>query len=207
MSIASIVLVASAILVVGFLGGLLVGGLGTTLNGIAFLSLPVLIVGFLIGWLLEWIIDNQYRRMREMEQAKSTNEPTPAQRVSTGNEIAELTETLKAILAEREQQLDELRADLKTQRLAYDQLQEEFNHYAASHPDDLTVINGIGRVFQSKLRDVGYSTYSQLARASAEQVRADLGLKDWQQNDPAEWIAQANVILNKKRQDEANNES
>jgi len=206
MSITKIVLIALAILVVGFLGGLLVGGLGTTLSGIAFLSLPVLIIGFLIGWLLEWVIDNQYRRMREVEQAKSTNEPTPAQRVSTGNEIAELTETLKELLGQREQELDSLRADLKTQRLAYDQLEDEFNHYASAHPDDLTVIDGIGRVFQWKLRDAGYSTYTQLARASADQVRADLGIKEWQQNNPAEWIAQANIILNKRRQNEEDDE-
>jgi predicted flap endonuclease-1-like 5' DNA nuclease len=190
-----------AILVIGFLAGLLVGGVGTTLSGIAFLSLPVLIVGFLIGWILEWIIDNQHRRMREAEQKASTG-ASVGRPASTDSEIAELTETLKEILADREQELDGLRVDLESLRVAYDRLGDEFDRYAATHPDDLTVIKGIGRVYQWKLRDAGYSTYTQLARADADQVRADLEIKAWQRSDPAAWIAQAQALIERHRQTE-----
>ena len=63
MSIALVTLLSLAILVVGFMVGWLVGGIGATLSSVAFLALPVLVIGFPNGWLVEWIIDNQYRRM------------------------------------------------------------------------------------------------------------------------------------------------
>jgi predicted flap endonuclease-1-like 5' DNA nuclease len=65
MSIVLIALVSLAILVVGFLAGLVVGGVGPALGSFALFSIPLLVAGFCVAWVVEWIIDNQYRRMRE----------------------------------------------------------------------------------------------------------------------------------------------
>ena len=190
MSIVIVTLLSLAILVVGFLVGWLVGGIGTGLTSIAFLALPVLVIGFLIGWLVEWIIDNQYRRMRELGQSGPVYVPGPA----SDSDLNELARTVKEVIAEREQEVDELQTKLETQEMNYDHLQAEFDRYAATHPDDLTVIKGIGRIYQWKLRDAGISTYSQLASTSSERVREVLQAQNWQKLDPQGWIDQAKSL-------------
>jgi predicted flap endonuclease-1-like 5' DNA nuclease len=195
MSIVLVTLLSLAILVVGFLVGWLVGGIGTTLSSIAFLALPVLVIGFLIGWLVEWIIDNQYRRMRELGQAGPVAVPMAVPSAPSGSEITELAQTLKDVLSEREDEVNALRAGLEAQEVKYDQLRDEFDHYAATHPDDLTVIKGVGRIYQWKLRDAGYSTYAQLAEADADRLRGMLEIRSWQRTDPQSWIDQAKNLL------------
>jgi predicted flap endonuclease-1-like 5' DNA nuclease len=193
MSVVVVTLLSCAILVVGFLVGWLVGGLATGLSAIAFMALPVLVIGFLIGWLVEWIIDNQYRRLREMGQVASVQTvPLPA---SDGGQVAELIGTIKEVLGEREQEVDELRADLEKQEALVDRLKEEFEAYAATHPDDLTVIKGIGRIYQWKLRDAGVNTYKALANANPNRLREMLQIKTWQKVDLAGWIDQARALV------------
>jgi predicted flap endonuclease-1-like 5' DNA nuclease len=192
MSIVRIALASLAILVVGFLGGLLVAGVGTTLGSVALLSLPVLIVGFLVGWLVEWIIDSQYSRMRELQQqgeAAQAVEPAPSPGVN------ELAGAFNDVLEERERQIQDLRAQLKAQESRYFHLKVTFDEYVATHPDDLTVIKGIGGTYQRKLRDAGIRTYARLAQADAQQVRKVLGIGSGQATDPQEWINQAKALI------------
>jgi predicted flap endonuclease-1-like 5' DNA nuclease len=202
MSIALVTLLSLAILVVGFLVGWLVGGIGTTLSSVAFLALPVLVIGFLIGWLVEWIIDNQYRRLRELGQASGpVAVPVPVAGASAAPpaDISELTQMLRGVLSEREIEMGGLRENLEQQAQKYDQLRARFEQYAATHPDDLTVVKGIGRIYQWKLRDAGYSTYGQLAEADADEIRQILDVKSWQKTDPQSWIEQAKTLI--KRDD------
>lgn len=56
--------------------------------------------------------------------------------------------------------------------------------------DDLTVIDGIGPTFASRLQDAGITTYAELANLSVEQVREITHVAEWQAN-PSEWIASA----------------
>ncbi len=57
--------------------------------------------------------------------------------------------------------------------------------------DDLTRVNGIGPVFQSRLRAAGIHTYAQLAAADAATVRAAVAAADWQKIEPQRWIEEA----------------
>ena len=102
--------------------------------------------------------------------------------------------TFKELLDEREAEVQKLRARLEEQEARYDALQEEFEAYMASHPDDLTAIKGIGRIYQWKLRDGGISTYAQLAQATPEQIRQIIDAPAWRKLDPESWIAQAKVL-------------
>jgi predicted flap endonuclease-1-like 5' DNA nuclease len=190
MNIVVVALVSLAILVVGFLGGLLVAGVGTTLGGVALLALPVLTVGFLIGWLVEWVIDNHNNRMREMQRQETVQAP---QTVSSPD-VSELAEAFNQVLEERESQIHDLRAQLKAQESRYFHLKVTFDEYVATHPDDLTVIKGIGGTYQRKLREAGYRTYARLAQADVQQLRKVLGVSSGQPVDPQEWIDQAKAL-------------
>lgn len=192
MSIVRIALASLAILVVGFLGGLLVAGVGTTLGGVALLSLPVLMVGFLVGWLVEWIIDSQYNRAREVQRQE---EAAHARQADPSPGVSELAGAFNEVLEEREQQIQDLRTQLKAQESRYFHLKVTFDEYVATHPDDLTVIKGIGGTYQRKLRDAGFRTYARLAQADARQLRKALGMGSGQTADPQEWIDQAKALV------------
>ena len=191
MNIVVVATVALAILIVGFLGGLLVAGVGTTLGSVALLSLPVLIIGFLIGWLVEWIIDSQNNRMREMQR----QETAQALQTAPSADVTELAEAFNKVLEEREGQIHDLRAQLKAQEARYFHLKVTFDEYVATHPDDLTVIKGIGGTYQRKLREAGYRTYARLAQADVQQLRKVLGVASGQPVDPQEWIDQAKALI------------
>lgn len=191
MNIVVVATVALAILIVGFLGGLLVAGVGTTLGSVALLSLPVLIIGFLIGWLVEWIIDSQNNRMREMQR----QETAQVLQTAPSADVTELAEAFNKVLEEREGQIHDLRAQLKAQEARYFHLKVTFDEYVATHPDDLTVIKGIGGTYQRKLREAGYRTYARLAQADVQQLRKVLGVASGQPVDPQEWIDQAKALI------------
>jgi predicted flap endonuclease-1-like 5' DNA nuclease len=195
MSIVLVTVLSLAILVVGFVVGWLVGGIGATLSSLAFLSLLTLVVGFLVGWLVEWVIDSQYRRIRELSQpaASAQSEAGPGSAV----EAADMAQTIRQMFYEREEEVDGLRQDLRQQEARYDVLEEQFEQYVTSHPDDLTAIRGVGRIFQWKLRDGGYSTFAQLAGADADQLRQLLDIRPWHKADPQEWIDQAKGLAHR----------
>ena len=197
MSVVVVTLLSLAILVVGFLVGWLVGGLATGLSAIAFMALPVLVIGFLIGWLVEWIIDNQYRRMRELGQVTPSPQLVSSPPPAAGREVTELIGTIKEVLGEREKEVTDLRTELEDQEAAVEQLREEFDAYAATHPDDLTVVKGVGRIYQWKLRDAGINTYKALAASEPDRLREILEVKPWQKVDPASWIEQARALLDR----------
>ena len=59
---------------------------------------------------------------------------------------------------------------------------------AAPELDDLELINGIGPVYSSKLAEMGITTFSGLAAASAEEIVGKLGTAE---SRVADWIDQA----------------
>ena len=224
MSAILVTLLSAAILVVGFLVGWWVGGIGTTLSGVAVLALPVLIIGFLIGWLVEWILDNQYRRM----QGQGTGTAT-ASSVSQDDGVFVLGQTLKEVISEREREIGELRAELENRESQYGELEAElenresrygelevelgnresrygeleaeFERYTGTHPDDLTAIKGIGRIYQWKLRDAGYATYAQLAKVDPDVLRKVLDMEEWQSTELQAWIDQAQLLLERPEEE------
>lgn len=57
--------------------------------------------------------------------------------------------------------------------------------------DDLTVLNGIGKVFAQRLNEAGVNTFADLAKLSPDRLREITQAKDWQKIDPQAWIDQA----------------
>ena len=188
--IALVTLLSLALLLVGFAVGWWVGEVGAEVSSVAMLSLPVLVVGFIVGWLVEWVIDNQYRRIR----AGHKQESMPEADVSP-SQVGELVHAVQSTLSEREEEVDQLRAELDQQGSRFEQLRASFDHYASTHPDDLTVITGVGRIYQWKLRDAGISTFAQLASTTPEYIEQSLQIKGWQNVDPASWIEQAGKLI------------
>ena len=102
-----------------------------------------------------------------------------------------MEQNLTAAITAFEEDLRQLRDQLSAVNGRFDRLQDKFESYQRTHPDDLTVIKGIGLVYQWKLRDIGVGSYQQLATADPEQLRRMLDIKNWQRVNIASWIEQA----------------
>jgi predicted flap endonuclease-1-like 5' DNA nuclease len=159
------------------------------------IGLLLLIVGVIIGFISEWLIDEAYRRNRELRRQLGERSGTPVLLgaspgpVNQGDETA--SETLADFLRQRDEELRDLRDKLGAMDGQVDKLQNEFEAYQQTHPDDLTVIKGVGPVYQWKLRDIGVGSYKQLATADPDQLRRMLDIKNWQRVDIQAWIDQA----------------
>lgn len=64
---------------------------------------------------------------------------------------------------------------------------------------DLEAIEGIGPIFARRLNDSGIHTISEVAKASPDRLAEFAGLKPWQKEDSAEWIAEAKRLLAQAR--------
>lgn len=189
------VVVAAIFLIIGFVLGSLIG-LNNLQGGL--LVVAGLAFGLALGILIDWLIEEAIRRNRELiHQIETTRQlPAPAAAAPAGlivsgesNEVA--SQALADVLRQRDNELAELRARLTKADGELDKLRDDFEAYTRTHPDDLTVIRGIGPVFQWKLRDIGVNTYQELASADKDQLRRMLGIKEWQRVDVEGWIAQA----------------
>lgn len=155
----------------------------------------LLVAGVLIGFISEWLIDEAYRRNRELRQQLNEQSHRPVFSQARGdnggqeNELA--SETLADFLRQRDEELSQLRDRLNSMNDRFGRLQDEFETYQQTHPDDLTVIKGIGPVYQWKLRDIGISSYKHLAQADPDQLERMLDIKNWQRANVASWIDQA----------------
>lgn len=119
---------------------------------------------------------------------------------SQGQEIA--AQTLAEFLHQRDSDLKALREEIndmhqqmQTVRNKTDQeiqaVRAEFDAYVQTHPDNLTVIKGIGPVYQRKLHDLGINSFKQLAEADPDKLRRQLDIKNWQKVNIEDWIAQS----------------
>ena len=190
MGMALVTLLSLAILAVGFMVGWWVGTASASVGSFALLALPVLLFGFAVGWLVEWVIDERYHRARRTREGATEGGDEP----SKGHVILP-TESEQSALTAREEEVDRLRAELEEQETRFEQLRARFDRYASTHPDDLTEITGIGRVYQWKLREAGISTFAQLASTTAEHIEQALQIKGWQNVDPASWIEEAQALI------------
>ena len=165
-------------------------GVGATIT--LFVGVLLVIAGAIVGFVVEWLIDVAYRRNRELWRQLSQGGGTALALAgvgASGDESA--SETLADFLRRRDEELRELREQFAATDVQLDGLRDEFEDYQRTHPDDMTVVKGIGPVYQWKLRDAGVNTYAQLAAADAAQVRRMLDIKDWQRVDIESWIEQA----------------
>ncbi len=159
-----------------------------------FVGALLVVAGAVIGFVVEWLIDLGYRRNRELQQQLNGSRlggGHSAQVVIPEDLKGDASETLADFLRQRDQEVHDLRQQLSEHDRKMDSLQTEFDSYQRTHPDDLTVIKGIGPVYQWKLRDAGFNTYNQLAHADPDQLRRMLDIKNWQRVNVDYWIEQA----------------
>jgi predicted flap endonuclease-1-like 5' DNA nuclease len=117
--------------------------------------------------------------------------PAAAEGVAVGQGGDGASETLADFLRQRDVELRDIRDRMAGADTQMDSLKAEFEAYQRTHPDDLTVIKGIGPVYQWKLRDAGCNSYKQLAAADPDQLRRMLDIKNWQRVNIEAWVSQA----------------
>lgn len=207
-----------ALLLLGLaLGFIIAWAIGIFSAGIStglLIGLALLVAGAILGFVSEWFIDEAYRKNRELHrqlrEAGSVNPPviqlampeqlplvepadaTTTHRLTPGEPShTSASELLSDFLRQRDEELREMRQQLTTTDVQIDTLRKEFEAYQRTHPDNLTVIKGVGPVYQWKLRDAGINTYKQLASADPGQVRRMLAVKKWQRVNIESWVEQA----------------
>ena len=165
----------------------------------------LLIAGAVIGFVSEWLIDEAYRKNRELRRQLGERSvsiaapvlapaamPVAAEGVAAGGQGGDgASETLADFLRQRDVELRDIRERMADTDAQIDAVRAEFETYQRTHPDDLTVIKGIGPIYQWKLRDAGCNSYRQLASADPDQLRRMLDIKNWQQVNIEAWISQA----------------
>jgi predicted flap endonuclease-1-like 5' DNA nuclease len=177
------------------------------------IGLLLLVSGVVIGFISEWWIDEAHRKNRELQRQLrelgainppviqlsnpeslplGESEAMAAPRLNAGvSNNNSATGLLTDFLRQRDEELREVRQQLVTTDVQIDSLRQEFEAYQRSHPDNLTVIKGIGPIYQWKLRDAGINTYKQLAAADPAQIRRLLSIKKWQRANIEAWVDQA----------------
>ncbi len=165
-------------------------GAGNSLN--LFVGLMLAMAGALVGFIAEWLVDEAYRKNRELarrldERAAITSLPA----VEAGGDGAAGDTASPGVLHQREEEVRLLLEQVTGLQTRQETLRAEFENYQRTHPDNLTVIKGIGPIYQWKLRDVGIHTFQQLAQANPDMLRRRLGVKNWQRVDVVSWVEQA----------------
>ena len=163
----------------------------------------LLIAGAVIGFISEWLIDEAYRKNRELRRqlgersvAATAAVPAPAPAPAVGAAVGGpggdgASETLADFLRQRDKELQDIRERLTGADTQMDAMRTEFETYQRTHPDDLTVVKGIGPVYQWKLHDAGCNSFKQLAAADPDQLRRMLDIKNWQRVNIESWVSQA----------------
>jgi predicted flap endonuclease-1-like 5' DNA nuclease len=188
------ILIGLALVVLGLVVGFIVAwafGAGATMT--LFIGVLLVVAGGIAGFVTEWLIDEAYRKNRELRRQLRQGEGT-ALGVGVGVDVrggGSASETLADFLHRRDEELRQVREQLSAADAQLDGLRDEFEAYQRTHPDDLTVIRGVGPVYQWKLRDAGVNTYNQLAASDPEQLRRMLDIKEWQRSNVESWVEQA----------------
>lgn len=199
-------------LAVGFIIAWALGIFSTGISAGLLIGVLLLVAGAIVGFVSEWWIDEAYRKNRELQrqlrEAGIVNPPIiqlaiPERLAEGEQEAAALrlnsgatnnhssSELLTDFLRQRDEELREVRQQVVSTDAQINTLRKEFEAYRRTHPDNLMLIQGIGRVFQWKLRDAGIHTYEQLAAADPNQLRRLLGVKKWQRVNIESWVEQA----------------
>ena len=188
------IIIGLALVILGLAVGFIIAwalGVGASM-GLA-IGLLLLVAGAVVGFVTEWLIDEAYRKNRELRRQLSERATSALAVGATvgGQGDASASEAMADFLHRRDEELRDLRERLSATDTQMDALRQEFDAYQKTHPDDLTVIKGIGPVYQWKLRDAGFNTHKQLAAADPDQLRRMLDVKNWQRVNVEAWIGQA----------------
>jgi len=136
--------------------------------------IAIFVLGILIGWLIEWVIDRFYWRGRIQALAEE-NERLQKEQPGSDDEV-------KTTLIREHKKLDEENSDLKI-RLA--ELDNEINRIKAAAlighllnkdgTHNFQAIKGIGPAFAKRLNDSGIKTFEQLAQQTPQDMERILG--------------------------------
>ena len=188
------IVIGLALVVLGLAIGFIIAwafGVGASMG--LFIGLLLVVAGGIVGFVTEWLIDEAYRKNRELRwQLRQGVGTTLALGASASEREGDSASgTLAEVLRQRDEEVRVVRERFSAVDAQLDRLREEFEAYQRTHPDDLTVIKGVGPVYQWKLRDAGVNTYQQLTASDPDQLRRMLDIKEWQRVDIASWIEQA----------------
>jgi predicted flap endonuclease-1-like 5' DNA nuclease len=159
--------------------------------------LVALLVGFLIGWLTEWALDLLRWRARakwagfDLEEAQIGKEGVVQFGTGEGGDYGRI---ITGYLEKRDAEIHDLQAKAEAKEAQLDALQARFDKYVQTHPDDLTAIKGIGRIYQWKLRDGGINSYTELAQTTPERLKEILDVPAWRRIEPESWTEQAKAL-------------
>lgn len=151
------------------------------------IGLLLVVAGGIVGFVVEWLIDEAYRKNRELRRllGEEGRPVVVSERSGSSSEIP------MEVLQRRDEEIRQFREQLAEAQSKLDAVREEFSEYRQTHPDDLTVIKGIGSVYQWKLHDAGVHTYDELAESEPDKLRRMLDIKEWQAVEVESWIEQA----------------
>jgi predicted flap endonuclease-1-like 5' DNA nuclease len=189
--------IAVALVVLGLAIGFIIAwvlGAGVTMNLI--IGILLIAVGVIVGYVIEWLVDEAVRKNRELQRQLDAQRSAPfAAQTSAasiqGSDTFHESEAVAEALRQHKEELHQLSEQISAKDTQVEALRRELEVYQQTHPDDLTQIKGIGKVYQRKLRDIGFSSFKQLADADPDQIRRMLGIKEWQRVDVSSWVQQA----------------
>ncbi|MDA0242110.1 MAG: hypothetical protein OT477_01715 [Chloroflexi bacterium] len=124
---------------------------------------------------------------QQLHQRESQQEGLVTQLVSFGQQTGALQAQLTAAqanLADREQ----LKQTLESAQAQIMELEKAVVQHKRANLED---IDGIGRVFATRLQEAGIDTFEKLVNTPAADLRRIVQLKEWQAADIASWQEQA----------------
>jgi len=139
-----------------------------------------LILGLLVGWIIELLIDWRFWRQDSTQPVTGQAEDKAGAEQATQEEITQYQHRL----TEAEKEIERLQAELAAGTA---QPQQKDRKKA----DRLERISGIGKVFKERFNEADIYTFAELASLTPERIREITQVEEWQKIEPEDWIAQA----------------
>jgi len=164
--------------------------------------LAAALVGFLLGW---WIRGARCRTSLEEIEAswRKRLDGCEAELVAMRDTAGDNENEIESLLADRSRLRNELEAaegKAKSRSAEIDRLKSQLVGAAPAaatvvDPDDLTKIEGVGPKISQLLHDAGYLTFTSVANATAEALKAVLDAvgEGFKMHDPTTWPQQARL--------------
>lgn len=173
-------------------------------------SLALVVLGMIIGWVLQLVIDFLILRPHWIAQGRQQASTVPDEelRAALREQTAALTR-LEALRGEETAALARLNAHLaelagRAEPAVSDEMLQnalaritaalEAQHEAAQR-DRLTDINGIGPAYAGRLHEMGIHTFKQLAALTPDELATMMNVRGRPKIDAASWIEQARLYV------------